>query len=240
MKKLLLGVLLTSFVAVSYGKPMSKKDIKWLESQEAVKDIGCNEYSDRTYSKQKKGKVEIAESVFKTDKLFDESKLTCELTEDNDIFSVIVIEKAIIDGKKVEVYHSSSSGYVNVTNDPFDDWSFKCQKDAMTDEVACGMNQNGFTIEKDSNGYRIQIGYEHFPESLAYIRVDKGKPIESERNGMYSRETAKLIVDSLSDESDVTIRYTRWPIQKPVDKKMNMEGFNSAKKAMDILLSSYK
>lgn len=240
MKKIFIGVLLLSFVSIGYAKPMTKKDITWLESQKAVRDIGCNEYNDRSYSKPKKGEVVIAESVFKVNRLFDESTLICELNEDNDAFIIEVVEQSAIDGKKVYVYHNNSNGSVDVSDDYYNNWAYKCQKDTMTDEVVCGMNQRGLTIEKDANGYRMQVGYEHFPETLAYIRIDKEKPVESESNGIYSRETTRLIIGDLSDEKEVNIRYTKWPIQKPVDRKINMEGFNSAKKAIDILQANYR
>ncbi len=219
---------------------MAKKDIAWLDGQKSIRDIGCNEYNDRSYSKPKKGEVVIAESVFKVNKLFDESTLVCELNEDNDAFIIEVVEKSVVDGKKVYVYHNNSNGSVDVSDDYYNNWAYKCQKDTMTDEVVCGMHQRGLTIEKDANGYIIQVGYEHFPETLAYIRIDKNKPIESESNGIYSRDTTKLIIDNLSDDKEVNIRYTKWPIQKPVDRKINMEGFNSAKKVMGILQTNYK
>ncbi|MFS3627208.1 hypothetical protein ACK6S7_17350 [Proteus mirabilis] len=239
MRKVILAIVIFSFncSAFAYGE-LSKKDISWLEEQKVIKDIGCEDYVDISSSGKKSGDVSVNESVFKKDRIFNKSKVVCYLTEKEGKFSVSVIEEAVIDGKKVSVSHTDGSGYVG--SDYYNGWAYKCKKDAMTDEVACGMHRDDFTIEKNNNGYRIQVGYKHFPNSLSYIRINKENPIKSEDSGIYSRELSNEIISKISDEEVVTIRYTKWPNDRPIDKKINMDGFNVAKEVVGNLLVNYK
>ena len=222
---------------------MTEKSKKWLLSQPGVSSIGCDSYEDSSYSFTGRDGFYIKESSFKNSRIFEGSKLTCDLwsdMEDRKKPTLYVIENATIDDVKVSVFQSGGSGSVGDDYNDKSSWQVGCKTDVMTDEYNCHIRQKDFYILRDESGYHVFIGSEHFPETKSYIRIDEGKPIESGGKGTFSLEDSTIIVNALSSKSKVVTRYTRWPYERHVDGVVNMDKYNASKKVLDIIFESHK
>lgn len=241
MRYVLIGLLLTSFVVVSYAKPMTKKKVAWLETQQGVKKIGCDEYEDSSYSSTGRESFSIKKSAFKHDKLFENSKLTCDLWDDYGKPYLHVIEKTKIDGVDVRFFHSDGSGTVGDRNYGKDDksWGTGCKKDTMTDEVICYARQNDMNIFRDKEGYVIRVGSNHYPGSVANLRINEDSPFSSGDDGIFNRESSEQIVSKLSPENSVSTRYIEWPHKRNVDNTAIMDNYDVVKKVLDTIYENH-
>lgn len=239
---ILIGFLSFSF-AVGASEKMSAKDIKWLEGHSNVKAIGCDTYENSSYSVTERKDLKVKDSSFKNQRVFDKSKLICDLWSDTaDISKPLlhVQEKAVIDGINVLIFQSDGSGTIGEGYNDKSAWNSSCKVDSMTDAVTCSVYQNNFYLFKTDSGYTVVIGSEHFPKTLSYLRVNKDKPLASGEDGVFSNNNSNQIIESLSEGGKVMIRFTKWPYENPIDEEVDIKYFNSAKKALDLIYSNHK
>ncbi|MGJ0628620.1 hypothetical protein [Xenorhabdus bovienii] len=227
------------------AKDLSKKNIAWLEGVPEVKKLLCTSYVDSMYGKMNKEKLEIKDSAFKEVKLFDNSVITCDLWAelyDTGKPILYVKEKAMIDGVKFGFYHADASGTIGKDYSDKDAWQSSCKADSMNDEVRCQISQDNLYIVRNSSGYVVVIGYDHYPRTLSYIRFGKEKPYESSGNGVFSHAESKEIVRQLESNNGVKVvtRFTKWPYDKPIDKDISVKNFRSAKIALDTIFEKHK
>lgn len=243
MKKVLIGVMVAalSFVSVGYAKPMTKKKVAWLETQQGVKEIGCNEYDDSSYASTGKELFSIKKSAFKHDKLFENSKLVCDLWDDHNKPYLHVIEKTKIDGIDIRFFHFDGSGLIGDQRiEKYNDgWRTGCKKDTMTDEVICYVSQNDVSLFRDKDGYLIRVGNNHYPSSIANLRINEDSPFSSGDDGIFDRESSEQIVSKLSPDDAVSTRYIEWPHKRNIDNTVIMDNYNVAKKVLDTLYENH-
>ncbi|EMH0062939.1 hypothetical protein NRH57_002300 [Providencia rettgeri] len=241
MRKVLIGFLLTIFCISAHAEPMTKKKIAWIESQEGVKDIGCSKYDDGTYSITKKEPFKINESAFKVKKLFDGSSFTCYLNDKDRLPVLSVVEVGKVDGVDIRIYHSDGSGLLGDQDmDKYDDgWHTGCKQDAMTDDVICYVRQNDLSIFRDKDGYIVRVGSSHYPDSVANLRINKDTPFSSGEEGIFSSESSKNIVNTLTSKDSVMTRYIEWPNKRNIDKPVRMENYDTAKKVLDLIFDNH-
>lgn len=228
--------------SVHAGEKMKPKDVKWLEGISDVKSLGCDSYEDSSYSTTGRDNLEISKSSFKEKKLYPDSKLTCDLwakTDDINQPVLNVIEEFKIDGVDVNIYHSDASGTIGKNYSDRSAWSSSCKTDAMSDEVSCYVRHGSFYLFKSKAGYTILIGSDHFPGSDAYLRIGKGKPYLSGKDGAFSSGDSLKIVDSISKESSVSTRYIKWPYETPIDENLDTKYFEQAKKILELIYTSH-
>lgn len=221
---------------------MTEKNKKWLLTQPGVSEIGCNSFEDSTYSFTKRDGFYIKESSFKKPRLFEDSKLVCDLwadMDDREKPTLYVIEEAKIDDVKVKLFQSGGSGTVGREYSDKASWQLGCKTDSMTDEYNCYINQKHIYIVKDKDSYHVIIGSEHFPKTHSFIRIDNEKPIESGDGGIFSVEQSGEIIEALSSGSKVKTRYTKWPYENPVDENIDMKYFDVSKKVLDVIFESH-
>lgn len=236
----LCAMLLPSIVHAS--EKMKQKDIKWLQGIPEVKDIGCDEYADSSYSLTERDGLEIMNSSFKERKLSPDSKITCDLwAKTDDIKKPVlhVIEEFKIDGVNVHIYHSDASGTIGKDYNDSSAWNTACKTDAMTDDVTCYVSHKSFYIFKNKSGYNVLVGSEHFPGTVAYVRIGKGKPISSGKDGVFSSADSLKVIESIDKKSTVSTRYTKWPYETPVDENLDTKYFEQAKKILDVIFDNH-
>lgn len=241
MRKVLIGVLLTIFCISMHAEPMTKKKIAWLESQEGVKEIGCNEYEDSTYFTDKDKTFKIEKSSFNEPRIFDDSILKCDLSDSSGVLTLQIIEYAVVDSVKVRIFHSDGSGSVgDRTYDKNDkSWGTGCKKDTMTDDVTCYIKQSDMSLFRDKEGYLIRVGSNHYPSSIANLRINKDSPYSSGDDGIFSRESSEQIINKLTPAELVSTRYVEWPYKRNVDNTVAMDNYNVAKKILDTIYENH-
>lgn len=236
----LCAMLLPSMVHAS--EKMKQKDIKWLQGIPEVKEIGCDEYADSSYSLTERDGLEIINSSFKEGRLSPGSKITCDLwAKTDDIKKPIlhVIEQFKIDGVNVHMYHSDASGTIGNDYSDKHAWNSACKTDPMNDDVTCYVSHKSFYIFKDKSGYRVLVGSEHFPKTVAYVRIGKEKPIPSGGGGIFSLSDSLKIIKSIDKGVTVSTRYTKWPYDTAIDEKLDTEYFEQAKKILDLIFDNH-
>ncbi|WP_338494188.1 hypothetical protein VRB23_06720 [Erwinia aphidicola] len=224
------------------GEKMKPKDIEWLQGIPEVKSIGCDAYEDSSYSTTGREGLEISETSFKEKRLNPDSKVTCDLwakTNDLKIPVLQVKESFKVDGVNVNIFHSDASGTIGKDYSDKSAWSTACKTDTMTDDVTCYVSHKSFYIIKNKTGYNVLVGSEHFPGTVAYVRIDKQKPISSGKDGVFSSDDSLKIIESVSKQGIVSTRYTKWPYEAPVDEKLDTKYFEQAKKILDLIFDNH-
>ncbi|EPR7131637.1 hypothetical protein ACXIX0_004031 [Enterobacter hormaechei] len=244
MKRLWLLCLCASLLpslAIASEK-MKPKDIKWLQGFPETKNIGCDFYEDSSYSATGREGLEFSPSSLKEKKLRPDSQITCDLWAKSDDIKTPVLhvsEEFTIDGVKVHVYHSDASGTIGKDYNDKSAWNSACKTDAMSDEVTCYVSHKSFYVFRDKAGYNVLVGGEHFPGTLAYVRIGKDKPIASGEGGVFSSSDSVKIIESIDKQSSVFTRYTRWPYESPVDEKLDVKYFRQAKAVLDLIYDNH-
>ncbi|WP_033782737.1 hypothetical protein [Pantoea sp. 9140] len=233
-------LLLPSITSAS--EKMKLKDIKWLQGISEVKAIGCDSYEDSTYSSTGRDELEITESSFREKRLNPDSKITCDLwAKTDDIKKPVlqVLEEFKIDGVNVHIYHSDASGTIGKDYSDNSAWNSACKSDTMTDEVTCYVSHKSFYMFKNKTGYYLLVGSDHFPQTVAYIRLGKDKPISSGKDGVFSSADSLKIIESINNQTTLSTRYTKWPYETPVDEKLDTKYFEQAKKVLDLIFDNH-
>lgn len=236
------GILLLPVAAIS-GDKMSAKDIKWLKGIDEVTAIGCDSYENSAYSVTQRKNLKIKPSVFKVPRVIDGGALVCDLQADtSDIEQPIMLtrESGVISGVNVAIYHSDGSGTIGKDYNDKKAWESSCNTDAMTDEVTCYVRHKQLYIVKNKDGYFAMVGHEHFPETLAYVRVGGSKPFTSGEGGVFSKEESGKVIDAMSKSDNVVTRYTKWPYESPIDENIEMKYFGVAKQVLDTIYDNHK
>ncbi|WP_337027207.1 hypothetical protein [Pantoea eucalypti] len=224
------------------SEKMKPKDIKWLQGIPEVKTIGCDTYEDSSYPTTGREGLEISENSFKEKRLNPDSKITCDLwakTDDMKIPVLQVTEAFKIDGVNVSIFHSDASGTIGKDYSDKSAWNTACKTDTMTDDVTCYVNHKSFYIIKNKSGYNILVGSEHFPGTVAYVRIGKQKPVSSGKDGVFNSADSLKIIESIGKQETVSTRYTKWPYETPVDEKLDIKYFEQAKKILDLIFDSH-
>ncbi|KEY58512.1 hypothetical protein [Serratia sp. DD3] len=243
-------LLLVISTNVNSEIPLAKKDVIWLEKKQGIKDLECSAYR-QLYAEEGKATIpqnigfDIKEDYFKNKHVFENGKLICLFEVDvlkKDKTKVSVVEEALIDGVKVSFYHWGGSGTIGGGYNDKSSWSLGCKTDSMTDDLTCYIYKGSFYLHRDKNGYMVAVGSEHFPNTPAYIRFGKSKPLESGGHGVFSLVDSKSIIDTLSssDKDKVVTRYTRWPYENPIDEELNISYFKSSIKILDAIYEAHK
>ncbi|SMG61748.1 hypothetical protein SAMN03159353_105714 [Cedecea sp. NFIX57] len=221
---------------------MKPKDVKWLQGFSETRNIGCDLYEDSSYSTTGREGLEFIPSSLKEKKLRPDSKITCDLWAKTDDIKTPVLhvsEEFNIEGVRVNIYHSDASGTIGKDYNDKGAWNSACKTDAMTDEVTCYVSHKSFYLFRDKSGYRVLVGGEHFPGTLAYVRIGKGKPIASGEGGVFSSSDSVSIVDSIDKHSSISTRYTRWPYERTIDENLDVKYLPQAKTVLDLIYDNH-
>ena len=157
------------------------------------------------------------------------------------------IETGTLNGKKYRFYYSDGSGLVQGlpantmdTSTPYsDNWSLRCDTDAMTDRHWCSFSRADLTVSTaENNGHSVTIGYRHYPKSNIGLRVDKGDPIiASAEQGFSLQQEAELMQQMLSGRTVLT-RNVEESSPMNIDKTVTLFGFSEAVQIIDALNSA--
>ena len=94
-----------------------------------------------------------------------------------------------------------------------------CQTDSVTDERSCYMNflpelrKGGIRATIDSRGKFLSacVNTHDYPGRSAVIRIDKLKPITTNKKGCIGRKTASKLEKQILSGSTMLTRYAEWP-----------------------------
>ena len=94
-----------------------------------------------------------------------------------------------------------------------------CNVDAITDLQQCYLNirphnrGGGIYARTDSNGYFLGacVNSHDYPGKVAIIRVDKNKPIYTDKKGCTARQDAKRLEKQILEGERLLTRYAEWP-----------------------------
>ncbi|WP_277850035.1 hypothetical protein [Moellerella wisconsensis] len=243
MKKALIGLFILMVGFNAYAEdPLSKKEINWLKSTNEAKELGCDSFSNRVYSKITPLKIEKEKSIFDNQKVFSNSQFVCAvgMNYKNNTYTMSIVEVVNINGVNAQIYHSNGSGGVgNGDSTEKESWLFGCSKDKMNDEITCYLNNNDLYVYKDKNGYLISIGRNHFPSKDSFIRVNEEAPIKSGEKGYLNRNKSNLLMSKLSSKDAVTTRYVEWPYDRNKDSEVGMVNFDAAKQVVNKVFDNY-
>ncbi|CAK6614978.1 TPA: hypothetical protein ACHWKL_004154 [Providencia stuartii] len=220
-----------------------KKNTDWIKNSPITSTMECDGYEDSTFSFGDKSKLVAEKTIFSKKRILPNSSRICTATTDihrNNKMSVMIVEKAKINNIDVSVYHSDGSGSIGGDYSDKASWSYACKKDKMNDKVECYMYQDGFYIFKESSGYTVLVGKDHFPGRVVQVRVGKGKPFTTGDNGNFSKSASKSIINAALKNDSMVTRYTEWPYDTPIDNDVHLEYFNEAVKLLDNIYDNYR
>ena len=220
-----------------------KKNIDWVKSGAERLGMECDEYVDSTFSLGEKNNLVEEKSIFIKKRILPNSSRFCTAVTDiyhDDKIPLMVVEKSRINNIDVSIYHSDGSASLGSDYSDKASWSYRCEKDKMNDKVECYMRQDYFFVFKDSGGYTISVGKEHFPGRNVYVRVGKGKPFITGDSGVFGKSSSRNVISSALKNNYMVTRYTEWPYDSPIDKEVNLDYFNDAIKLLDTIYSNYK
>jgi len=154
------------------------------------------------------------------------------------------IETGSLNGKEYRFYYSDGSGLVqglptsklNSSAPYANNWSLRCDKDAMSDTHSCSFSRADLTIGTSNNGgHSVTVGYRHYPNSNVGVRVDKNPAVIAPAvNGFSPQQQAELMQQLLSGRAVLT-RNVEEPSPMNVDKTMVLFGFAEATQIVDAL-----
>lgn len=226
------------------AEKLSTNNVKWLEGNPGVKGLNCSEYyGDSFHFGGKKGVV-IKESVYKKEKIFNNSKLVCQTainTDDIDKPLIHVKEEVVINGVNVSIYHSDGSGSIGGGYQDKKSWSSRCKKDSMTDHLFCNINDRNANIHifKSNDGYSAFAGGEQYHGSPSYVRIDDLKPFEAKYEDAFTTDESKKIIDALMEGRQVKVRYTNMQYRANIDAVIDVEYFPIAKEVLDLIYDNH-
>lgn len=229
-------------ISANAEDPLSKKEISWLKGTNEAKELGCDSFSNRAYSKITPLKIEKEESIFDNKKLFSNSQFVCDVGKNyqNNTYKMSIVEVVNINGVTVKLYHSNGSGGIgNGSSIDKDSWLFGCSKDKMNDEITCYLNNNDLHLYKDKHGYLISVGRNHFPSKDSFIRINKDEPIKTGDKGFLNRDKSSSLVGTISSKDTVTTRYVEWPHDRSKDSEVDMTNYDVAKQVLDKVFDNY-
>jgi hypothetical protein len=213
------------------GIPVSEKEISLIKSLNGVDSLKCASYLDKRFSQSNNKIYKVKRDSLKKTPFIDGGEITCEVSSNIwnwDETEVMSVEHGVINGANYTLYHSDGSGSVG---DGDASWSFGCSKDAITDKKECSMYNKEMKIYREANGYSVVVGSEHFPGRRSYIRVDGGKPSVGNDHGYFPR--ASGVISSITNNSNIIVRYTKWPYDYVIDTEINTSNFEQAKYIFD-------
>ena len=151
------------------------------------------------------------------------------------------VEHGVLNGVHYRFYYKDGSGTFAGTNgnvgnvmEPSDsNWSVGCSKDVMNDLIQCYMHMRHLWIfTYPSGATTIHVGTEHFPNSTAALRIEKGTPYTAPAgsDGMFNKQVSTKIIRNLSNGRMVATRYMEWPYESWVDEQWTLFGFEEAYK----------
>ncbi|HEK1927991.1 hypothetical protein [Proteus mirabilis] len=229
-------------VSINPAEP-EKKNTDWIKNSHVTSDMECDGYEDDTFSFGDKSKLVAEKTIFSKKRILPNSLRICTATTDihrDNKMSVIIVEKAKINNIDVSVYHSDGSGSIGNDYNDKASWSYACKKDKMNDKVECYMYQDGFYIFKESSGYTVLVGKDHFPGRRVQVRVGKGTPFSTGDNGNFSKSASRKIINAALKSNSMVTRYTEWPYDTPIDNNVHLEYFNEAIKLLNNIYDNYK
>lgn len=141
-----------------------------------------------------------------------------------------------IDGVLYRIYYSDGSGSIQGLSSnklTFDDkyssnWSTRCDVDEITDEHSCSISKEDIAIIIKGDRSYVLVGKDHYPGSESVVRIDKGTPIKTNNNGVFSLDDSRAIIEKLKTGSEIVTRYMEWPNKYNKDKKWEIYGFPQA------------
>ncbi|HDS6844285.1 TPA: hypothetical protein QH023_003031 [Morganella morganii subsp. morganii] len=220
-----------------------KKNADWIKNNPVTSGMECDDYEDSTFSFGDKTKLVAEKTIFSKKRILPNSSRVCTATTDihrDNKMSVMIVEKAKINNIDVSVYHSDGSGSIGGDYSDKASWHYACEKDKMNDKVECYMYQGGFYIFKDSGGYTVLVGKDHFPGRNVQVRIGKGKPFTTGDNGNFSKTASKNIINAALKNDSMATRYTEWPYDSPIDNDVNLDYFNDAFQLLNNIYSNYR
>lgn len=245
MKKVLMIAVLASFSCVTVaGDILKDSDVKKVKNSAGVTNLKCDSYEKLGYIKLNDKPVIIGESIFKENKIYENSKLVCmvKINLPSNEHTLIKREDAVIDGVKVSTYHSGGTGTIGDSHSDPKSWKSSCHTDAMTDDFFCAVSKasGGLSVAKNENGYQILIGNKISPNDKVLIRFGHDKPLESDVNGAFSTSTSGEIIDKLQNSKKVSVRYTQLGKSSPVDEVVDVSEFKVAREVLDHMYQYHK
>ncbi|EKT61317.1 hypothetical protein [Providencia sneebia] len=220
---------------------VTKQEIKRIKEIPEIKQLDCASFDTSSVTLDKNKSVLLVESVFKTNKIRNDSKILCDIDSDygTNSYKISFKETFVIDGVPVGLQHTDGSGIVGKEYSDSKTWLTACKTDAMTDEYTCAIMKDDLVIIKSKDGYKVVVGTKHFPGKTALIRLDKNKPTESSEKGQYSHQQSAQLINDMANAKTVTTRFIQWPYEKYVDSTMDMTNFNVAKKVLDLIYEKH-
>ncbi|MBC3250447.1 hypothetical protein H8I91_09250 [Serratia fonticola] len=219
------------------GIPVSEKEIALIKELNGVDSLKCATYIDKRFSLSKNKIYKVKRDFLNKTPFIDGGEITCEVGSNIwnwDETEVMSVENGVINGSNYTIYHSDGSGSVGVGDAS---WSFGCSKDAITDKKECSMYNKEMKIYKEAKGYSVVVGSEHFPGRRSYIRVGEGKASVGSDHGYFPG--ASGIISSITNNSKLIVRYTKWPYDYVIDTEINTSNFEQAKYIFDRVSAKY-
>lgn len=101
-------------------------------------------------------------------------------------------------------------------------WTFDCTKDAITDRRDCRLfaPERLVFIFNGREPLWVCIGGHTYPRKKGAIRIDGGKPVETDERGCVGGAVAARLARS----KEVVVRYVTWPYEAPQDAHPSMQG----------------
>ncbi|MCW2258434.1 hypothetical protein M2263_004525 [Providencia alcalifaciens] len=239
---LLVGVLLLPLISMAASvDQVTKQEIKRIKESSEIKELGCESFDTSGVKLDQKKLVTVVQSVFKNNKVVDESKISCSVRGDysTNSYKISWVESFLVGNVKVRIHHTDGSGTIGNSYSDSKAWHTACKTDAITDEHTCAIMKDNLVVIKSKDGYQAIIGTKHFPNTTALIRIDKDKPIESSDKGQYNHQQTAELLNEMANAKAVTTRFMQWPYERYVDKTMDMTNFNTAKKVLDLIYEKH-
>ncbi|MDL5165823.1 hypothetical protein QSH14_01810 [Proteus faecis] len=230
-----------------------KKQAHILETVEEIKNANCSYYMNSTgIIDIPIDNVKVTPSSFKKGLLFDNSYTECSLRQDyrnKDFFKIEMSERALVNGVKVTIRHSSDDGTFIVGGGigygDHKTWVGHCSKDAMTDNVSCVASNGNFMIMKIGGKYTSVIVGDIYPGEKSYIRIDGEKPhssiIVNQVNYFDNLETKKIMkeMESHSLRNKAITQYISWPERRKVNEDIDISYISVVKEVLDTVYDNF-